>query len=79
MELYRVRTEDMDGEDRVILVPDSRTPEGGRRVPMSRRVFRLFERSNLSIPSSFAASGTFDARSAESASLGEIREFVTPV
>jgi integrase len=36
-ELYRVRIENLDWENRVIFVPDSKTPEG-RLVPMSRRV-----------------------------------------
>jgi site-specific recombinase XerD len=40
-ELYRMRIEKLDCENRVIFVPDSKTPEGRRLVPMSRRVFEL--------------------------------------
>ncbi len=38
-ELYRMRIENLDWESRVIFVPDSKTEEGRRRVPMSNRVF----------------------------------------
>jgi hypothetical protein len=34
-ELYCVRIENLDWENRVIFVPDSKTPEGRRLVPMS--------------------------------------------
>jgi site-specific recombinase XerD len=40
-ELYRMHIENLDWERRVILVPDSKTAEGRRLVPMSRRVFEL--------------------------------------
>ena len=40
-ELYRMRIENLDWENRLIFVPDSKTPEGRRLVPMSRRVFEL--------------------------------------
>jgi integrase len=40
-ELYRMRIENLDWENRVIFVPDSKTPEGRRLVPMSRRVLEL--------------------------------------
>ena len=40
-ELYRMRIENLDWESRVIFVPDSKTPEGRRLVPMSRRLFEL--------------------------------------
>jgi integrase len=40
-ELYRMRIENLDWENRVIFVPDSKTPEGRRLVPMSRRVFEI--------------------------------------
>ena len=40
-ELYRVRIENLDWENRVIFVPESKTPEGRRLVPMSRRVLEL--------------------------------------
>jgi len=36
-ELYRMRIENIDWENRVIFVPDSKTSEGRRRVPMSNR------------------------------------------
>jgi integrase len=37
-ELYRMRIENLDWKNRVIFVPDSKTPEGRRHVPMSNRV-----------------------------------------
>src|SRR4029077_13661846 len=37
-ELYRMRIENLDWQNRVIFVPDSKTAEGRRLVPMSRRV-----------------------------------------
>ena len=40
-ELYRMRIENLDWGNRVIFVPDSKTPEGRRLVPMSGRVFQL--------------------------------------
>src|SRR5215472_8421742 len=40
-ELYRMRIENFDWENRVIFVPDSKTAEGRRLVPMSRRVIEL--------------------------------------
>ena len=40
-ELYRMLIENLDWEHRLILVPDSKTPEGRRLVPMSRRVFEV--------------------------------------
>jgi len=40
-ELYRMRIENLDWENRVIFVPDSKTAEGRRLVPMSSRVFDL--------------------------------------
>src|SRR5215831_18606045 len=39
--LYRMRIENLDRENRLIFVPDSKTPEGRRLVPMSRRVFEI--------------------------------------
>jgi integrase len=36
-ELYCMRIENLDWENRLIFVPDSKTPEGRRLVPMSRR------------------------------------------
>jgi integrase len=40
-ELYRMRIENLDWENRLIFVPDSKTAEGRRLVPMSTRVFDL--------------------------------------
>lgn len=40
-ELFRMRIENMDWQNRVIFVPDSKTPEGRRLVPMSARVFEI--------------------------------------
>ena len=40
-ELYRIRTENLDWNNRVIFVPDSKTPEGRRTIPMSDRVHEL--------------------------------------
>jgi len=42
-ELYRMRIENLDWETRVIFVPDSKTEEGRRRVPMSNRVFDVLK------------------------------------
>jgi integrase len=38
-ELYRMRIENLDWDSRVIFVPDSKTEEGRRSVPMSNRAF----------------------------------------
>jgi len=40
-ELYRMRIENLDWEHRLIFVPDSKTAEGRRLVPMSRRVLEV--------------------------------------
>lgn len=40
-ELYRVRIENLDWDHRIIFVPDSKTPEGRRMIPMSDRVFEV--------------------------------------
>jgi len=40
-ELYRMRIENLDWKNQVIFVPDSKTPEGRRLVPMSRRAIEL--------------------------------------
>jgi hypothetical protein len=40
-ELYRMRIESLDCGSRVIFVPDSKTAEGRRLVPMNRCVFEL--------------------------------------
>jgi hypothetical protein len=42
-ELYRTPIENLDWEKRLIFVPDSKTAEGRRLVPMSKRVFELLE------------------------------------
>ena len=40
-ELFRMRIENLDWQNRVIFVPDSKTQEGRRLVPMSARVFEI--------------------------------------
>ncbi len=40
-ELYRVRIENIDWKEKVIFVPDSKTPDGRRMVPMSDRVVSI--------------------------------------
>ena len=40
-ELFRMRIENLDWQNRVIFVPDSETPEGRRLVPMSARVLKI--------------------------------------
>ncbi len=40
-ELYRIRLEHLDWNNKTIFVPDSKTEEGRRTVPMSERVFKL--------------------------------------
>ena len=42
-ELYRVRIENINWNDKSILVPDSKTPDGRRMVPMSDRVISLLQ------------------------------------
>ncbi|HEX8924512.1 MAG TPA: site-specific integrase, partial [Terriglobales bacterium] len=42
-ELYRVRIENINWKDKVIFVPDSKTPDGRRLVPMSDRVISLLK------------------------------------
>jgi integrase len=42
-ELYRMRIENLDWEGHIIFVPDSKTAEGRRRVPMSHRAFDLLK------------------------------------
>jgi integrase len=37
-ELYRMRTENLDWHNRIIFVPDSKTADGRRMIPMSDRV-----------------------------------------
>lgn len=42
-ELFRMRVENLDWPNRVIFVPDSKTAEGRRLVPMSGRVFEILQ------------------------------------
>lgn len=43
-ELYRMRIENIDWRTRSIFIPDSKTREGRRTVPMSDRVFEILRR-----------------------------------
>lgn len=43
-ELYRVRMENIDFQNRSVFIPDSKSPEGRRTVPMSDRVFQILRR-----------------------------------
>ena len=43
-ELFQMRIENLDWNNRTIFVPDSKTPEGRRLVPMSRRVFEILKK-----------------------------------
>jgi len=43
-ELFRTRIENLDWHSRTIFVPDSKTPEGRRLVPMSRRVLDILKK-----------------------------------
>ena len=62
-ELFRMRVENLDWDNRVIFIPDSKTPEGRRLVPMSRRVFEILgrrcgtKRDGWVFPSKASASG----------------------
>jgi integrase len=40
-ELYRVRIENIDWMNKLIFIPDSKTPNGRRKVPMSDRVMAV--------------------------------------
>jgi integrase len=42
-ELYRIRTENLDWNNRIIFVPDSKTVDGRRMIPMSDRAYRCSE------------------------------------
>jgi integrase len=42
-ELFQMRIENLDWQNRVIFVPDSKTAEGRRLVPMSGRVFEILQ------------------------------------
>jgi len=62
-ELYRMRIENLDRENRLIFIPDSKTAEGRRLVPMSRRVFEILsercgtKQEGWVFPSTRSASG----------------------
>ena len=43
-ELFQLRIENLDWNNRTIFVPDSKTPEGRRLVPMSRRVSDILKK-----------------------------------
>ena len=43
-ELYRARIEFIDWDNRVVFVPDSKTPSGRRTVPLSDRAFEVLRR-----------------------------------
>lgn len=43
-ELFQIRIENLDWNNRTIFVPDSKTPEGRRLVPMSHRVFDILKK-----------------------------------
>jgi integrase len=43
-ELYRIRIENIDWTNKFIFVPDSKTPSGRRRVPMSDRVLAVLRK-----------------------------------
>jgi site-specific recombinase XerD len=43
-ELFRIRIENLDWNSRTIFIPDSKTPEGRRLVPMSRRVLDILKK-----------------------------------
>jgi len=43
-ELFQMRVENLDWNNRTIFVPDSKTPEGRRLVPMSRRVLDILKK-----------------------------------
>jgi integrase len=40
-ELYRIRTEKLDWNNRIIFVPDSKTLDGRRIIPMSDRAYEV--------------------------------------
>jgi integrase len=40
-ELYQIRIEDLDWKTRIIFVPDRKTPDGRRMIPMSDRVWEV--------------------------------------
>jgi integrase len=40
-ELYRIRTENLDWNNRIIFVPDSKTADGRRMIPMSDRAYEV--------------------------------------
>src|SRR5258708_34281054 len=62
-ELFRMRIENLDWQNRVIFVPDSKTAEERRLVPMSGRAFEILgtrceaRRDGGELPAKRAASG----------------------
>jgi integrase len=62
-ELFRMRIDNLDWQDRMIFVPDSKTAEGRRPVPMSGRVFEILRnrcdarQEGWAFPSKRCASG----------------------
>ena len=40
-ELYRIRTKNLDWNNRIIFVPDSKTVDGRRMIPMSDRAYEV--------------------------------------
>jgi site-specific recombinase XerD len=62
-ELFHMRIENLDWQSRLIFVPDSKTPEARRVVPMSTRVFEILRtrcdarREGWIFPSNRSASG----------------------
>jgi integrase len=49
-ELYRIRIEHLDWNSRTIFVPDSKTEEGRRSVPMTARAFAILRRRSREEP-----------------------------
>jgi integrase len=43
-EIYRMRVENLDWKNRIIFVPDSKTKDGRRKVPMTQRVYCILRR-----------------------------------
>ena len=48
---YQMQIENLDWKNRTIFVPDSKTPDGRRMVPMSDRVSRDLLRKRVAAPS----------------------------
>lgn len=62
-ELFQMRIENLEWNKQTIFIPDSKTPEGRRLVPMSRRVFDILKKrcgtrtDGFVFPSKRSASG----------------------